>query len=202
MAHNSAELVEASLRGDLESVRQLVEAGADVNSQDRHGIGPLLSVTPAVTEYLLSLGADPNRQTNERGAPVVCGVAYLNQAECVRLLLEGGADANAAHSVSGETALHSSLSRPAEDTPDRIRVVKALLEHGADPNRATIPGVPTPAFWRDVRTRGETPLHRQPPSRQRRRSDCCSTVGPMRRFGTRTGTLREPGPVGTGGRRR
>jgi ankyrin repeat protein len=39
-------------------------------------------------------------------------------------------------------------------------VVKLLLAHGADPNRRTIPGAVTLAFWRDVRTRGETPLHR------------------------------------------
>jgi hypothetical protein len=38
--------------------------------------------------------------------------------------------------------------------------VKLLVDHGADPNARTIPGVPSLAFWRDVRTRGETPLHR------------------------------------------
>ncbi|MGY8767791.1 MAG: hypothetical protein ACKVH8_05065 [Pirellulales bacterium] len=35
-----------------------------------------------------------------------------------------------------------------------------MLEHGADPNLPTIAGIPTAAYWRDVRTRGETPLHR------------------------------------------
>jgi ankyrin repeat protein len=39
-------------------------------------------------------------------------------------------------------------------------VVKLLIQHGADPNRRTVPGLETGAFWRDVRTRGETPLHR------------------------------------------
>ena len=69
-------------------MRKLVESGADVNSVDEHGMGPLLTFTPAVTEYLLSKGADPNRQKNEGGAPVLVGVAYLNNVECVRLLLE------------------------------------------------------------------------------------------------------------------
>jgi len=38
--------------------------------------------------------------------------------------------------------------------------VRLLLDAGADPNARTIPGRETGAFMRDVRTRGETPLHR------------------------------------------
>ena len=65
MLHNSPELVEASQEGDLATVRRLVESGADVNSVGEHGMGPLLTFTPSVVEYLLSKGADPNRQANE-----------------------------------------------------------------------------------------------------------------------------------------
>ena len=107
MAHNSPELVRASLKGDLATVRKLVENGADINSEDEHGTGPLLTFTPSVTQYLLSQGADPNRQTNENGAPVLAGVAYMKIVDCVRLLLEAGADANAAKQSTGETPLHS-----------------------------------------------------------------------------------------------
>jgi len=157
MAYNSIELVRASLKGDLASVRELVESGADVNSMDEHGIGPLLTFTPAVAEYLLSKGADPNGQTNEGGAPVLVGIAYMKHEECVGLLLDGGADPNAADARTGETALHSCLAKP---EGDQQAVARLLIEHGANPNRRTIPGVRTLAFWRDVRTRGETPLHR------------------------------------------
>jgi hypothetical protein len=48
MSVNSPELVRASQRGDLAEVRQLIEAGADVNSVGDHGMGPLLTFTPAV----------------------------------------------------------------------------------------------------------------------------------------------------------
>lgn len=162
MTHNSPELVAASLAGDLATVKKLVEAGADVNSRDQHGIGPLLSFTPEVTAYLLSQGADPNRQTNEGGASVLAGVAYMEAAECVRLLLEAGADpapnqALDASDATGETALHANLSKPQNAPHDSVR---HLLAHGADPNARTIPGKRTYAFWRDTRTRGETPLHR------------------------------------------
>src|SRR5687767_3946688 len=159
MPFNSPELVRASLDGDLATVRKLVESGADVNSVGEHGIGPLLTRTPAVTEYLLSQGADPNRQTNEGGHAVLLGVAYLNVPDCVRLLLAAGADPHVVVPETGETALHRVLAGLG-DAGDRHAIVKLLLDHGADPNRRTIQGVPSLAFWRDVRTRGETPLHR------------------------------------------
>jgi cytohesin len=162
MLVNSPELVRASQQGDLATVRKLVESGVDVNSTDGHGMGPLLTFTPSVLEFLLSKGADPNRQMNQNGAPVLVGVAYMNNVECVQLLLEGGADANAVMKHTGETPLHSSLAKSGDDVQaaDRHAVVKLLIDRGADPNRRTIPGVTTLAFWRDVRTRGETPLHR------------------------------------------
>src|SRR4030095_762053 len=162
MPFNSPELVRASQRGDLAAVRELVESGADVNSVGDHGMGPLLTFTPSIVEYLLSKGADPNRQTNEGGDPVLLGIAYFNNVECVRLLLQAGADPNAVVKDTGENALHScriGLGKEVTEN-DRHAVVKLLIEHGSDPNRRTIPGMGTAAFWRDVRTRGETPLHR------------------------------------------
>jgi uncharacterized protein len=162
MSYNSPELVRSSLEGDLVAVRTLVEAGADVNSKGDYGMGPLMSVTPSVVEYLLSQGADPNQQTNESGDAVLLGIAYLNKAECVRLLLAGGADANAVVQDTGETPLHGALAGAGENVSaeERLAVVRLLIAGGADPNRRTIPGVKSLTFWRDVRTRGETPLHR------------------------------------------
>lgn len=162
MEPRSLELKQAASSGDLARVRALVEAGVDVNATDKYGSGTLLTFHPAVMEYLLSKGADPNRQTNESGDPVLCGVAYFNNVECVRLLLQAGADPNALVNDTAETALHGCVIGLGSNVTasDCHAVVRLLIEHGADPNRRTVPGVATAAFWRDVRTRGETPLHR------------------------------------------
>jgi ankyrin repeat protein len=76
----------------------------------------------------------------------------------VEFLLESGADANGAESGTGETGLHSALCTPSRTAHDLV--LQVLLAHGADPNRATSPGVETGCFMRDCRTKGETPLHR------------------------------------------
>jgi ankyrin repeat protein len=158
MKVNSSELKQAASRGDLAEVKRLIAAGANVNSADQWGSGTLLTFHPQVIECLLAHGADPNQQTNENGASVLAGLCYVNQFECARVLLEqGGADPNRGRAQSGETPLHHALTH---DGPGRFELVQLLLDHGADPNARTIPGVETANFWRDVRTRGETPLHR------------------------------------------
>jgi uncharacterized protein len=88
------QLKDACWAGDLDEVRRLLDSGVDPNSTDEHGCGTLLNFHPAVTEYLLSRGADPNVQVNENGASVLAGLAFVNELECVRILLRAGADPN------------------------------------------------------------------------------------------------------------
>jgi uncharacterized protein len=157
MNSHALELKHASFEGNLDEVRRLLDSGINPNSTDEHGSGTLLTFHPAMIEYLLSRGADPNTQTNENGASVLAGLAYVNELECVRILLRAGANPNRGRDESGETPLHHAL---AKDGADRTALVKLLLDHGADPNARTKPGVASCNFWRDARTRGETPLHR------------------------------------------
>lgn len=84
--------------------------------------------------------------------------AFFGHWKVVDFLLARGADARFAQADTGETALHSALCKAGR--PYFGRVVRLLLAHGADPNAKTIPGRETGGFMRDVRTRGETPLHR------------------------------------------
>ena len=99
-------------------------------------------------ESLASLGA--NHGLN--------GAAFHGHWRLCEFLIEQGADVNAGADDTGETPLHAALCTPDRDAHDLA--VAVLLAHGADPNRATKPGVQTGSFMRDARTRGETPLHR------------------------------------------
>jgi cytohesin len=155
MPVNSPELVQASQQGDLAAVRRLVESGADVNSIGDHGMGPLLTFTPSIVEYLLSKGADPNTQPNENGAAVLAGLCYCNEIECARLLLAHGADPNRGRSESRETPLHHALAGGAD-----IELIRLLVDHRADLNAKTVPGIFSYNFYGSTPTRGETPLHR------------------------------------------
>jgi ankyrin repeat protein len=157
MTSTSLQLKHASFGGDLDTVRQLLDAGTDPNATDEHGSGTLLTFHPEVVRYLLSHGADPNIQTNETGSPVLAGLTFGDHLECVRHLLEAGADPNRACDATGETPLHGAVT---DKDLDRTQLVRLLLDYGADPNAKTKPGIRSYAFWRDARTRGETPLHR------------------------------------------
>ena len=73
-------------------------------------------------------------------------------------LIRQGANVRASVPATGETPLHSALSKAGR--PYYFNTVQLLVEKGADINARTIPGIETQAFMRDVRTKGETPLHR------------------------------------------
>lgn len=85
--------------------------------------------------------------------------AFHGHWRLCEFLLESGADVNHAHQQSGETALHAALCSEKRSAASNL-VVRVLLAHGADPNRKTKQGAETASFMRDIRTKGETPLHR------------------------------------------
>ena len=86
------------------------------------------------------------------------GAAFHGHWRLCEYLIEQGADPRGAQEDSGETALHSALCK--FESLAHERVVQVLLAAGADVDAATKPGVETGSFMRDVRTRGETALHR------------------------------------------
>ncbi len=102
----------------------------------------------------------------DRGAPEAAlgpnlglmGAAFHNHWRLVEFLIEHGADARLADEDTGETPLHGALSREAGAA--QRQTVRVLLQGGADPAARTLDGRETGAFMRDVRTRGESPLHR------------------------------------------
>ena len=73
-------------------------------------------------------------------------------------LINQGADVNYHVDKTKETPLHNALAKAGR--PYYYYVVKLLVEKGANVNAKTDAGLETGAFMRDVRTKGETPLHR------------------------------------------
>jgi ankyrin repeat protein len=85
------------------------------------------------------------------------GAVFHGHWQLAVFLIEHGANVNHPLPDTGETPLHSALCKT---DPKYNRLLKILLDAGANPNVATVPGVETDSFMRDIRTRGETPLHR------------------------------------------
>ena len=117
----------------------------------------LLSSDLAVVASCLKDGADPNSLVagDADDARALAVHAFEGRFDIVRLLLLSGADPNLGRESTGETPLHHAVCGAI--SPD---VVRALLDAGADPNAACRTGVISDNFMRDVRVRGETPLHR------------------------------------------
>ncbi|WP_421763068.1 ankyrin repeat domain-containing protein [Ekhidna sp.] len=84
--------------------------------------------------------------------------AFFGHWKVCDFLIKHGADVNYHVDKTNETPLHNALAKAGR--PYYFYVIKLLVDNGADVNGITIPGLETGAFMRDVRTRGETPLHR------------------------------------------
>ena len=105
-------------------------------------------------KFLLTKGETLKSLGDDMG---LIAAAFHGHRRLCQFLIESGANANFREADTGETPLHAALSsrRAAQHW-----IVKVLLDGGADPNVATNASIETGAFMRDVRTRGETPLHR------------------------------------------
>lgn len=88
----------------------------------------------------------------------LANAAFFGHWKICDFLIKHGADVNYKITSTEETPLHNAFAKAGR--PYYRCVVRLLLEHGADPNARTMPGKETGAFMRDVRTKGETPLHR------------------------------------------
>ena len=164
--NQESQLLEASIKGDKELVLQLLEKGVSPNCKDNSGRGPLLSFFPEIIKLLIKYGANPNQQLNENGHSVLSGLCYANsifntkgtnQKECIKLLIENGANLEIGYNPSNETPLHHATAPMGNDNPE---IIELLLINGANPNSKTIPNIGSHNFYNRAKTKGETPLHR------------------------------------------
>jgi uncharacterized protein len=152
-------LLERIASGRTDLVFDYLAAGNAATAADAHGV-PLLQHCAyygdvSAIRYLLTKGAALTALGDDLG---INAASFHGHWRLVQFLLEQGADANYTDANNGETPLHAALC-----TTERVthnRVMHVLLAHGADPNRTTKPDAETGGFMRDVRTCGETPLHR------------------------------------------
>lgn len=125
----------AAFNDDVEMVKQLVAAGANVRATTRLGaISPLFMASTngnaAVIELLLKAGADPN-SVKANGTTALMLAASSGSVEAVETLLKNGAKIDVKETVHGQTALMFAAAL------NRDAVVRSLLTHGADVNIAT-----------------------------------------------------------------
>jgi len=132
----STALLWAVHHDDVELVKRLIAAGADVKVQNAYGATPMseaaILADVAVLDALLRAGADVD-SPNADGQTALMVVARTNSVAAADLLIEHGADVNAREQRKGQTAL---MWATAESQP---AMVKTLLAHGADANaRSTV----------------------------------------------------------------
>jgi ankyrin repeat protein len=154
----------AARRNDLATVRILLAGGADVNQGTNYGWSPLLIATQnryyQLGSFLLDHGADPNIANKGGWTPLYLAVDNRNieggdypvrkpdmdHLDFIKKLLDKGADVNLRmkDTTWGRTVFTSQWVHEdgatafwrASQSSDLV-VMKALLEHGADPKIAT-----------------------------------------------------------------
>lgn len=108
-AHPNVSIHEASFYGDINSIKQHIIAGSDLNEKDAYGSTPLIIAAifdkADVAKALIEAGADLNIRNNDGSTPLHIA-AFFCRIEIVKALLENGADRNLTNNA-GSTALES-----------------------------------------------------------------------------------------------
>jgi len=106
----------AALQGNLDAIRQHINAGSDLNEKDAYGSSPLIVATTfgrtEVARALIDAGADMKITNNEGSTPLHIA-AFFCRTKIVKALLDEGAD-KTLRNKAGRTALES-VSRPFDD---------------------------------------------------------------------------------------
>lgn len=145
--------------GRTDLVIDLIEAGQSPSFKDENGVSLMQWCAyygdVSAVKVLLANGAS----LTELGENLdLNGAVFHGHWQLSQFLIEEGANVNYTLPDTGESPLHAALCKL--NRPVSTMIVELLLKHGANPTAVTIPNRTTGMFMRDVRTRGETPLHR------------------------------------------
>lgn len=121
-------------KGDVQTIRELLAAGAEIEARDMDGETPLMAAARRgdvdIMKTLMVAGADVNAVASQDNGTALMNAAAWGKAEAVRVLLRAGADVNAK-----QTSGHTSLIFAAEQ--GYIDIVKELIAARADVNART-----------------------------------------------------------------
>jgi len=125
----------AVYRNDVEEVKRLIAAGANVNAGNDYGSTPLseaaITGNVEVIDHLLKAGAKVDA-TNADGQTALMVIARTSNVEAAKLLLKRGAKVDQRETWRNQTAL---MWAAAEGQPDMVRL---LVKSGADANARSL----------------------------------------------------------------
>lgn len=126
----------AAAANDIETLRALVDAGADINAPDHNSETPLMRALNAGAEntlrLLMQMGAD-SAAAHVDNRTILHMAAEANNTKALHIILENGGLAHLNIRMTGgaqSTPLHSAVKSGAEDA------LRLLMSHGADVNKA------------------------------------------------------------------
>jgi len=122
-----------SIDGQVEAVRILTEAGADVDHQFDNGVTALMLMSilrqTETVRVLLEAGADINATNNADGGTALIFAVYGGSTEIVSLLLELGADVSVSDTGTGNEDGRTALSYAEEK--EHAEITEVLKQAGA-----------------------------------------------------------------------
>ncbi len=127
----AADIHKAAQKGDMETVRSLVENNPDlVNAVDDSKRTPLhyaaLSQNPALVEFLISRGADIKARELNGGTPLHFA-AYGGNTAVVSILIQKGSDLHAKNNMGQTPAFYAAMN-------GHLEVLQNLVNEGAEVN--------------------------------------------------------------------
>ena len=129
-------LMQAVLYGDADSVRLLLEQGADPNIRNDAGATALMWAVDDLekTRLLLAHGANVNARSDDGRTPLLIAAGLFANYEVVKLLLDSGADLSPkSPAINGYATVLSEAARTCDES-----LLRMLVERGADLKEAGV----------------------------------------------------------------